>query len=456
MPRCTIEDIPNEILLQIVQDPSVQLLEQLRLSLTSRRLRSIAELCLYRALTFKDLTSLQKFLRTIVSRPELGAITRYLDVCLWIDVDDHDLDEREMTIIQKLAREKGMSSRAVSELEGGFCQPYFLLLLHLLPKLESLKLRLMDPEETRWAWGQGDHHGPTPPCLQSLSTLEMFDVLAAEDVGRFIMSLPALDSFRVISFQGNGAIRWDKGDANAEEDSGGDVFRSSRYVKRSSKLKELRLYQAIAEAPFLEDILQIPEALETFHLNFASLGVCYDINAIKGVVKALRYQANTLTTLSLTALNLWSSGPCVGPFVSFRDFPLLKELTVSCTFLLGHPAFYAPCGWTAFFNLLPSTLTSLTVHVGVIRVCENRKWTMVHGFLDAIERGEDRVNRWRQERGQRVPHLKTFSLWINEDPINDREELEALGITIDPRSRWEDDQWLDDHLSFQDPADPYY
>ena len=453
MPRRTIEDIPNEILLQIVQDPSVQLPEQLHLSLTSRRLHSIAKLCLYRSLTFKNLIGLQKFLCTIVSRLELGAITRCLDVFFRINLDDHDLDEREVIILQKLAREKGMSSRAVSQLEEGFYQPYFLLLLHLLPKLESLKLRVKSlggGMTTRWAWGQGEYRGPTPLCLQSLLSLEMFDVLAAEDVGRF-MSLPALDSFGLISFQGNGAIRWDKGDANAEEDSGGDVFRSIRCVKRSSKLKELYLYGAITDATFLEDILQIPEALNTFHYNFGRGSGFYHIDDVKEVVNVLRYQANSLTTLSLTALDLGSPGPWVGPFVSFRDFPLLKELTVSCAFLLGHPSVCAPCGWTAFFDLLPSTLTSLTVQVEVMRVDRNGKRGTVGGFLDAIDGDEDRVKRWRQERGQRVPHLKTFSLWIRKDPINGREELEALGITIDPRSCWGDG-----HMFFHDSDETWY
>ena len=444
MPRRAFEDIPNEILLQIVQDPSVQLPEQRCLSLTSRRLHSIAELCLYRSVTISDAFGRrhQEFLRTIVSRPELGAITRCLDIRWYFShsgagTELHSLDKKERIIIQQLAHEKGMSSRAVSELEKGLCRPYFSLLMHLLPKLESLKLTEMrgDMEiDTRWAWGQGEYHGPTPVGLQFLSSLDIFSVWDVEDVVPF-MSLPALDSFRVFYFKGKGAIRWDEGDANAEEDSGEDVFLSSRYVKRSSKLKELRLHRAIAKAPLLEDILQIPEALNTFHYDFDSSDAHHDIDAIRGVVNALRYQANSLTTLSLAVFNISSPCPHVGPIASFRDFPLLKGLTVSCMVLLGHTSHYAPWGCTPFFDLLPSTLTSLTVRVGLRRMDRNGEWSFVRGFLDAIQGGEDCVSRWRRERVQHVPHLKTFSLWTREDPINSREELEALGIIIDPRSR---------------------
>ena len=134
MPRCAFEDIPNEILLQIFQDPNVQLPEQLSLSLTSRHMRSIAELHLYHSVTLQDsdyLTErkLQKFLRTIISRPELGAITRCLDIGWYYSYDlwkhSYDLDNRQWIVMQKLAREMGMSTHAVSELEKGKCGPYF-------------------------------------------------------------------------------------------------------------------------------------------------------------------------------------------------------------------------------------------------------------------------------------------------------------------------------------------
>ena len=157
------------------------------------------------------------------------------------------------------------------------------------------------------------------------------------------------------------------------------------------------------------------------------------------VVNALRYHANSLTTLSLTLSHASSPPTHMGSTVSFRDFPLLKELTVSCLFLMGHTSHDAPQGCAAFFGLLPSTLTSLTVEVGIVwtnLIDGDREWSVVRGFLNAIQDGKDDVNRWRRERGQRVPHLKTFFLWTWEDPIKSREELEALDIIIDLRPRW--------------------
>ena len=92
-----------------------------------------------------------------------------------------------------MAREKGMSTLAVFELERGRCRPYFSLLMHLLPKLESMTpggggMKGMEMYN-RWAWGQGEYHGPTPAGFQfliskldkdSLLSLEMSPVLAAE------------------------------------------------------------------------------------------------------------------------------------------------------------------------------------------------------------------------------------------------------------------------------------
>src|SRR5258708_8344654 len=240
---CAFEDIPNEILLQIVRD--AQSSDQLSLSLTSQRLHSIAEPHLYRRVTLADSDpntenedKVQKFLRRSISRPELGAITGHLDILWYSFFDDdpcfrctersYDGDKSYLATMQTLACEKGLSPLATSELENGWCRPHFSLLMHLLPSLEHLLLREMGSDttmDTRWIWAQSEYHGPTPVGLRSLSNLEMsFYIdeggLGAEDVIPF-MSLPTLNSFRVSFFGGWGEIRWDEDNKGPSGDPAG-------------------------------------------------------------------------------------------------------------------------------------------------------------------------------------------------------------------------------------------
>ncbi len=296
------EDIPNEILLQIVRD--VQSSDQLSLSLTSQRLHSIAEPHLYRRVTLADSRpwtesehKLQKFLRTIISRPELGAITRHLEI-LWYGLFDDDApkfrctehsydgDKGYLATMQILAREKGLSALAISELENGWCRPHFSLLMHLLPSLEHLLLREMASDTkmvTRWIWAQSEYHGPTPVGLRSLSNLEMsFYIdeggLGAEDVIPF-MSLPTLNSFRVSFFGG-----W------------GEVFRSMRFVKGSSQLRKLVLVCSAVDPELFDGILQIPEALDTLiYENIGDIVLYYGVDPT-AFATALCHQMHSLTT----------------------------------------------------------------------------------------------------------------------------------------------------------------
>ena len=440
------EDIPNEILLQIVRD--VQFSDQLSLSLISRRLHSIAEPHLYRSVTLADSDEetkserkLQKFLRTIISRPELGAITRHLDI-LWYGVGDDtsrrrknsfDVDKSYLATMQALAREKGLSALAVSELENGWCRPHFSLLMHLLPSLEFLLLREMGPDtmmRTRWIWAQSEYHGPTPVGLRSLSNLEMSyymdeDGLRAEDVIPF-MSLPTLNSFRASFFGGWGKIRWDKD--NKEHPRGGKkekqkVFRSMQFVKRSSKLKKLELYCSAVEPELFDGILQIPEALDTLvYENAGDVVLFHDMDP-PAFARALRHQMHSLTTLSVTIAadlsEMISNIEPVGSMGSLGDFTSLKTLRMPCLYLLGDPSAsdHSPHDSTKFFDLLPSSLVHLSIGIG-------EEWD-IRKFLNAVG-GED-VSRWKCVRDQKVPYLETFTLRSYE-PEDASDELEALEI----------------------------
>ena len=105
----------------------------------------------------------------------------------------------------------------------------------------------------------------------------------------------------------------------------------------------------------------------------------YKIDGIGRMFNALLYHANSLTTLSLILCDADTRVSGVGSANTFRDLPLLKELTVSRLFPLGRPTHDAPRGCTAFFDLLPSNLTSLTVVVGLYRI--HGKLTKLRGFF---------------------------------------------------------------------------
>ena len=265
----------------------------------------------------KSERKLQKFLRTIILRPELGAITRRLDI-LWYGryynpygkKISYGGDRSHLATMQALAREKGLSALAVSELENGSCRPHFSLLMHLLPSLGFLLLREMAPDtmmNTRWIWAQSEYHGPTPVGLRSLSNLEMSyhkdeEGLRAEDVIPF-MSLPTLNSFRVSFFGGWGKIRWHEEDKGIPR--GGfrkgmgkqEIFRSMRFVKRSSKLRKLELYSSSVDPELFDDILQIPEALDTLIYENAGGVVLHNDLDPPAFTRALRHQMHSLTTL---------------------------------------------------------------------------------------------------------------------------------------------------------------
>ncbi len=454
------EDIPNEILLQIVRD--VQLSDQLSLSFTSWRLRSIAERHIYRSVTLEDpeflggrRRKLQKFLRTIISRPELGEITRHIDI-LWYGLYDHGLgtlrkeypydgDKSYLATMQTLAREKGLSALAVSELENGWCRPHFSLLMHLLPSLKSLLLRELVSDtkmETRWVWAQDEYHGPTPVGLRSLLDLDMGsntdeECLEAEDVIPF-MSLPTLNSFRVGRFGGQGKIRWDEDNKGPSGNPGGgspagaqEIFRSMRFVKRSSKLRKLVFYLTDVNSELLDGILQIPEALDTLICDgspIADIVGAYHIYSdpafryIKptALARALRHQMHSLTTLSVTtpvAPDLIIIIEGLEPMGSLSDFALLKTLRIPCLYLLGSPSAVRPQDCAKFFGLLPSSLVNLSIEMG-------GGWDG-GTFLDAV--GGENVSRWISMRGRKAPSLETV-IAITLLPDEASHKLEALGI----------------------------
>jgi len=445
------EDIPNEILLQIVRD--VQASDQLSLSLTSQRLHSIAEPHLYRRVTLADSDprtesehKLQKFLRTIISRPELGAITRHLDI-LWYGLFDDDYDTEHsydgdksyLATMQTLAREKGLSALAISELENGWCRPHFSLLMHLLPSLEHLLLREMGSDttmDTRWIWAQSEYHGPTPVGLRSLSNLEMsFHMdeggLGAEDVIPF-MSLPTLNSFRASFFGGWGEIRWDEDNKGPSGDPAGgfpegkqEVFRSMRFVKGSSQLRKLVLVCGAVDPELFDGILQIPEALDTLIYENAGDVVLYHGVDPPAFATALRHQMHCLTTLHVTIVGYFGDvTDDVEPMGSLRDFTSLKTLSIPCLYLLGGPSVIGggPQDCTKFFDLLPSGLVNLSIEIGV-------DWD-IRTFLGAI--GGENISRWKRVRGQKVPYLETFILW-SDQPEGASDRLEALEIRATAR-----------------------
>jgi len=140
------------------------------------------------------------------------------------------------------------------------------------------------------------------------------------------------------------------------------VKRFMRFVKRSSKLKKLEFLNSTIDTELLEDILQIPEALDTLIYEIAgdwipipNVGLGH-INP-PAFARALRQQIN-ITTLSVTIVS--GDETEVQPMGSIRDFTSLKTLIIPCLYLLGDPDAIndrrQDRNCVKFFDLLPPNL----------------------------------------------------------------------------------------------------
>ncbi|KAF8340696.1 uncharacterized protein EI90DRAFT_2100335 [Cantharellus anzutake] len=444
----TFEDIPNEIILHIAQDVSSPS-ELISLTLTSRRLRGIAETQLYRSVSLKDRgfetgdeRQLRRFVHTLILRPELRPLTRHLDI-LWYGLYDEEetksktpyaADKSKLIALQTLAREKGMSACAVFDLEKGWCRPYFSLLMHILPSLESLVIREMDCDvvmATRWTWRLSGYHGPLPIAFQSLRSLGLSfhayrDGLRTADVVPF-MSLPALNSFRVSQSPVWDMFPWWTGVKSSDDSSDDEdlalrrqtIFRSVRFTNRSSKLKKLELSLSVVNPELLDCIFQTPEALDILiYHNGWGAAIYHGIDP-PAFCRALRHQLQSLTTLCITISGYLDES--LEPMGTLSDFISLKTLSIPCLYLFGPSSVVddGPQESCKFFDLLPPNLLSVTIGT-------EGGWN-VEKFVDAVGGGDD--EEWRFLRSQRLPHLEEFIL-TSGVPNNAAATLEMMGINF--------------------------
>jgi len=255
--------------------------------------------------------------------------------------------------------------------------------------------------------------------------------LVPEDVIPFML-LPTLNSFGVSVYYGGGAIRWDEDNKGPSGDPEGDFqdmmtsFQSMRFVKRSLKLTKLEFIHTSLDFKLLDGILQTPEALDT--LVYDSLGT-EDLRLgidLPIFARALRHQIHSLTTLALTRTDNEHDIRDVEPMGSLSDFTLLTTLIIPCLCLFGGPDAIddGPRDCANFFDLLPSGLVYLTIEIG-------EDWS-IDKFLNVA--GGENVSRWKRERAEKVPHLKTFTYRVTGYRLPQPEDgnlvgkLEALGI----------------------------
>ncbi|KAF8313285.1 uncharacterized protein EI90DRAFT_3022700 [Cantharellus anzutake] len=339
--KMILEALPNDILCEIMVHGALETL--LSLSLVSHRLHPLAQLFLYKSVSIVGKGApvldcrLHQFVRTLILRPDLGRVVRCAQI-RWYHVkrSERELPEevqRDVHLIQQAAQEKGLHSLAIPWFQSASCYACFALLLHLIPNLNTLSIRI--PQSPYSSCGPRDLTkwvgNSIPPGLRSVSKIKLFwDAFRIEDITPFI-SLPNLSTMSLRGF------------LTSEEFRKGDVP-----AKQSLNLRSLML--AVEGDPFLLNILQLPRSLEEFVWE----GEIEDGALLH---RSLAFQCHSLKTLSISIP--WSAPQSSTPIGTLSHFQSLRSLTIPCS--LFHDPNH---GEVDLFSLLPPTLEQLMLDMG--------------------------------------------------------------------------------------------
>ena len=153
-----LNDLPNELLLQITEHLKGQFQALARLCLVSRRWKEVATSTLYTGVAlYTSPKKFHTFVRTLLTHDDL---TRHVKIfeCLW-DTRNGDLCAAEEDKIQdepklvgscaaqimQMAVPVEVAGHLTSNLARGQRSAFTAIILHLLPKLERLSIRVTDP-----------------------------------------------------------------------------------------------------------------------------------------------------------------------------------------------------------------------------------------------------------------------------------------------------------------------
>lgn len=317
----TLEDFADEIFLAIFSH--LLCLDLANACRINRRLGAIGQISLYRTPVLsscrQEPNTLQVFLHTVIQNPQLAGYVRHLTL---ETRDSPDVDE-----IHDLSITTALSLPTIGSLGKQFRQSRLLLLLHLLPNLQTLTVLrdcvpdLLDtfiahhvsPRETR----------TLPVGFRSLRHIHLefnwsrpFGYTAST-----VMVLLSLPSIRTINVE----IQ--------------DDFTPTEYAGISSSVVGLALRSGSITHESLGHVLQVPRALTRFTLEYCTLTQLVFHGPDFG--RALRVVRATLQHLQLSLCDYTEIGPrftdlCEPNTIgSLRDWPVLKSVRCPLTPLLG-------------------------------------------------------------------------------------------------------------------------
>lgn len=459
--------------------------EHLACSTVSLRLRALAEPFLYRSPVLSRLggddafdrgdefAQLRRFVRTIVSRPTLGAFVKTLEVeCIedGFDYPDGKISAGELNAVMTEAERaealedvpEGFDARSdidmlakAAEIQGlsaglilrGGCAGQTVLLLHHLTRLKRLVFVTSDAVSPVADAALGRLQGGVPVGLAVIEQLHMTNGGISQpywEDGYHIrscipfMTLPCLVEFTMGGFTGLGmeaeGSRY-KHEIEDDSDRESNMRNGLPVAPRASAVQSLSFVNSSVEDSLLQRIMGIPLELNKFSYEIAASEVGYSLFIPKSIAQNLLPHAHHLTHLCLTEKEPYESMIEGSGMGSLEAFTALRYLTASAVMLLGRPmsdsrpSLQRMASTNPFDALLPSSLISLHCVLNEWSFCEflaatglpytfaktKEKFTSLEGFI--ID--------WKRVGGGRCGDLESIA-----DVRDAMDEIPGLSRTL--------------------------
>ena len=338
----TVLSLPAELLIDIAS----LVTEPEPLLKVCRTFRGIAIPVVYRDISLRyrkgeDNTDIELLLRTIVSRPALGAFVRRLRLSRrgggFDELGLSYSDEGIRALVLEAAASQDLSEDIIYGLELGFYGAALFLLLCYFPKLESLEFCRLPAGDFFSYISSSDN---LPSGLQSLRSIHIIrpgpDGYIQQENIFTVFRLPSLRTL-MCSYM------------DIEGGSHGDCV----LFDGTSQLEEIMMDRCIVSGKFLATMVRSTGALRALAYSYGG-GVMGHL-ALHTTILGDTLRTHALHTLESLNLDFPYSDEPLGPLCGFTK---LQRVSLNMSLLLGAPSQVDPL---PFNELLPSSLTSLTL-----------------------------------------------------------------------------------------------
>ncbi|KAF8307640.1 uncharacterized protein EI90DRAFT_3026401 [Cantharellus anzutake] len=361
------------------------------LSQVSQCLHATVQPHIYKSISIGNL---HRFVRTLVVRPDLGTLVHRAEI-EWDHWGQPTVDPEEVDSIQRAGEEMGVDPLAIA----GSCHAYFALMLHLVPNLRVLCVRI---PESPYVW-----HGPgdltkwvgqrIPAGLRSLREISLFwDGFRMDDIMPFVR-LPNLSTISLCGFI---VEDWH--------------WRRNHRKQFSFKNLTLRVYghperDVYGDARGVVDVVGMARSLEEF--------VWEDEEMEEGALRMLGWHSKTLKKLLIsvpwqTRLSSTSWEP-----LPLSDFTSLRSLGIPCSFLQDSQG-----GQVDLFSVLPGSLEALRLDMDDWSGDESVRVLMNHN-----------LEKWKEQRSLCLPLLEDMVCVFDWVDAGSAGKLEAMGFRVELR-----------------------